>query len=176
MSDRPGYMNSKVVGCQFSVYPLRQTDIGPPIEEAIAAARAEGCSVRVGNLSTLLWGSEEQVFDALRAAFRGAQHYGSSVVMATLVAGMPTDELVGSIQARVDGGANSEPLRTVEKATQPRAPEASPTAAKAGPPKAAPVEAAPATPEGAGPVAGVEAPRSTPVTADDALFGGGDEC
>ncbi|NLE09933.1 MAG: hypothetical protein GX630_00370 [Actinobacteria bacterium] len=100
----PGYMSQEVMGCQFSIYPLRQTDIGVPIREAVEAARAEGCSVRVGNLSTLLTGSEDQVFAGLRAAFRAAQRHGSTVMAATFAAGIPTDELVGEIQEQVDAG------------------------------------------------------------------------
>jgi uncharacterized protein YqgV (UPF0045/DUF77 family) len=98
-------MSSEVVGCQFSIYPLRQPDIGVSIRAAIEAVHGEGCAVRVGNLSTLVSGSEGQVFAALRAAFRAAQRSGSVVMTATFVAGMPTDELVGEIQREVDGPA-----------------------------------------------------------------------
>ena len=101
MAKEPGYLSQEVVGCQLSVYPLRQDDIGIPIREAIRAARAEGCSVRVGNLSTLVTGSEDQVFAALRAAYRAAQRHGSTVMAATFAAGMPTDELVAEIQSDV---------------------------------------------------------------------------
>ena len=59
--------------------------------------------MRVANLSTLLSGSEDQVFAGLRAAFRAAQRHGSTVMAATFAAGMPTDELVGEIQEQVDG-------------------------------------------------------------------------
>jgi uncharacterized protein YqgV (UPF0045/DUF77 family) len=104
MSKGPGYLSPDVVGCQLSVYPLRQEDIDVPIRDAIKAVHAEGCSVRVGNLSTLLTGSEDQVFAALRAAFRAAQRHGSAVVIATLAAGLPSDELVGEIQVDVDAG------------------------------------------------------------------------
>lgn len=100
MSKR-GYMSTEILGCQFSVYPLLQPDIDGPVQAAIQAASAEGCSVRVGNLSTLVWGSEDQVFRALRAAFRAAQRSGPAVMTATLAAGMPTDELVGEIQRDV---------------------------------------------------------------------------
>jgi uncharacterized protein YqgV (UPF0045/DUF77 family) len=96
-----GYMSAEIVGCQFSVYPLLQPDIDRPVQAAIQAAGAGGCSVRVGNLSTLLSGSEDQVFLALRAAFRAAQGSGPAVMTATLAAGMPTDELVGKIQRAV---------------------------------------------------------------------------
>ena len=95
----PGYQDTSVVGCQFSVYPLRQADIDTPVQAVIrAASESEGVTVRVGNLSTLMWGGEDQVFAALRAAFRAAQRHGPAVLTATMAAGMPTDELVGSIQ------------------------------------------------------------------------------
>jgi uncharacterized protein YqgV (UPF0045/DUF77 family) len=102
-----GYMSSEVVGCQLSLYPLRQDDVGPTIRAGIEAARAEGCAVRVGNLSTLLTGSEDQVFGALRAAFRAAQRHGPAVMVATLAAGMPTDELVAEIQGEVAPGVGT---------------------------------------------------------------------
>jgi uncharacterized protein YqgV (UPF0045/DUF77 family) len=98
----PGYQDSDVVGCQFSVYPLRQDDIDTPVQDVIRAASATGVSVRVGNLSTLMWGNEDEVFSALRAAFRAAQRHGSAVLTATFAAGMPTDALVESIQSDVD--------------------------------------------------------------------------
>jgi uncharacterized protein YqgV (UPF0045/DUF77 family) len=97
-----GYQDTSVVGCQFSVYPLRQPDIDTPVQAVIHAASDAGVSVRVGNLSTLMWGDEDQVFAALRAAFRAAQRHGPAVLTATFAAGMPTDELVGVIQSDVD--------------------------------------------------------------------------
>ena len=103
----PGYMSTEVVGCQFSVYPLRQEDIDGPVQASVHAAAAGGCSVRVGNLSTLISGSEDQVFESLRAAFRAAQRHGPAVLTATLAAGMPTDALVGDIQRGL--GAQSSP-------------------------------------------------------------------
>jgi hypothetical protein len=103
----PGYMSTEVVGCQFSVYPLRQEDIDGPVQASVHAAVAGGCAVRVGNLSTLISGSEDQVFAALRAAFRAAQRHGPAVLTATLAAGMPTDALVGDIQRGL--GAQSSP-------------------------------------------------------------------
>jgi uncharacterized protein YqgV (UPF0045/DUF77 family) len=97
----PGYMHAAVTACQFSVYPLRQSDIDRPVQAAIAAAAAEDVTVRVGNLSTLLFGGEAQVFAALRAAFRAVQSHGPAVMTATLTAGMPTDELVQQIQCDI---------------------------------------------------------------------------
>lgn len=96
-----GYLDASIVGCQFSAYPLRQMDVDTPVQGVIKAA-AEHCSVRVGNLSTLLWGDEDEVFAGLRAAFRAAQTYGPAVVTATLAAGMPSDGLVKEIQTDVE--------------------------------------------------------------------------
>ncbi len=96
-----GYLEDTVVGCQFSVYPLRQMDVDTPVQGVIKAA-AEHCSVRVGNLSTLIWGDEDQVFAGLRAALRAAQTYGPAVVTATFAAGMPSDQLVMEIQTDVE--------------------------------------------------------------------------
>ena len=93
-----GYLDASVVGCQLSVYPLRQSDVDTPVQDVIKAAAAH-CSVRVGNLSTLIWGEEDQVFAGLRDAYRVAQLHGPAVVVATLASGIPSDELVGKIQS-----------------------------------------------------------------------------
>ncbi len=103
----PGYTEAAVTACQFSVYPLGQTDIDRPVQAAIAAVAAEDVTVRVGNLSTLFVGEEAQVFAALRAAFRAVQSHGPAVMTATLTAGMPTDELVEQIQRHVVGTATA---------------------------------------------------------------------
>ena len=87
-----------VTACQFSLYPLRQGDIDTPIQEAIQAAAATGLSVQVGRLSTLMHGDEEQVFAAVRAAFRAARAHGPAVMAVTLSTGLPGEELVARIQ------------------------------------------------------------------------------
>jgi uncharacterized protein YqgV (UPF0045/DUF77 family) len=88
----------RVTGCQFSLYPLAQPDIDTPIQEAIEAAAATGLPVKVGRLSTLMFGTEEQVFSALRAAFRAARSHGEAVMAVTLSTGLPSAELVADIQ------------------------------------------------------------------------------
>jgi uncharacterized protein YqgV (UPF0045/DUF77 family) len=99
----PAYASAAVTACQFSVYPLRQTDIDTPVQAAIAAVSDADVTVRVGNLSTLFCGEEGEVFRALRAAFQAVQSHGPAVMTATLTAGMPTDELVHEIQRAVVG-------------------------------------------------------------------------
>ncbi|MBC7293583.1 MAG: hypothetical protein H5T84_05710 [Thermoleophilia bacterium] len=117
-----GYLSKDILGCQFSIYPLQQADIDTPIQAAIEAAAASGCAVRVGNLSTLLWGSEEEIFAALRAALKAATASGPAVMSATLAPGMPSDELVRQIQGRVTPAElPSEAAGIVQAARQERA-------------------------------------------------------
>jgi uncharacterized protein YqgV (UPF0045/DUF77 family) len=93
------------VHLQLSVYPLRQPHLRPAIEAALAAAAGEGADISVGRLSTLLRGDEAAVFAALRAAFRAAGSAGSTVMVATLATGAPSDETVAGIQSAATAGA-----------------------------------------------------------------------
>jgi catechol 2,3-dioxygenase-like lactoylglutathione lyase family enzyme len=86
------------VHLQLSVYPLRQPHLRPAIEAALRATAGEGVDVTVGRLSTLVRGNEPAVFAALRAAFHAAGSSGSTVMVATLAGGAPTDETITAIQ------------------------------------------------------------------------------
>jgi uncharacterized protein YqgV (UPF0045/DUF77 family) len=57
-----------IISAQVSLYPLRQTDIGPGIRDAVRALRQHGLTVRYGAMSTLVWGEAHQVFAALEDA------------------------------------------------------------------------------------------------------------
>jgi catechol 2,3-dioxygenase-like lactoylglutathione lyase family enzyme len=82
---------------QLSVYPLRQPHLRPGIEAALRAAAGEGVDVTPGRLSTLVAGDEPAVFAALRAAFRAAGASGSTVMVATLATGAPSDETLADL-------------------------------------------------------------------------------
>lgn len=69
---------------QFSLYPLGAAELGPPLAAAIAAARATGVTVDVGRMSSMMEGTEEQVFAVLRAAFRAVARDGEVVLVATI--------------------------------------------------------------------------------------------
>ena len=88
------------------MYPLRQPHLRPAIEAALQAAAGEGVDVTVGRLSTLVRGDEPAVFAALRAAFRAAGSSGSTVMVATLAGGAPSDETVAGIQSATEAGAS----------------------------------------------------------------------
>jgi uncharacterized protein YqgV (UPF0045/DUF77 family) len=92
------------MACQFSVYPLRQPTASPGVEAAVGAVAGEGVSVRVQPLSTLMTGDEDTLFAALRAAFDAARAHGSTVLIATLTSGLPSDQRVAEIQRDQAGG------------------------------------------------------------------------
>lgn len=73
-----------LVSAQVSLYPLRQTHLGPAIDEALDAFRRHGLDVQPGAMSTQVAGDEEKVFSALRQAFGRASQRGDVVMVVTL--------------------------------------------------------------------------------------------
>ena len=73
-----------MITAQVSLYPLRQESIGPPIREAVRVFRQSGLETRMGAMSTLIWGEEQAVFDALQAAFHRAAERGDTVMTLTI--------------------------------------------------------------------------------------------
>jgi len=53
-----------LIAAQVSLYPLRRPSIGPIIRDAVRALRESGLETRMGEMSTLVWGEEEEVFHA----------------------------------------------------------------------------------------------------------------
>ena len=72
------------ISAQVSVYPLRQESLGPTIREALRSLRCHPLNVRVGEMSTLIWGEEKAVFHALQDAFDSASRGGDVVMQITL--------------------------------------------------------------------------------------------
>ncbi|MGC9356679.1 MAG: YkoF family thiamine/hydroxymethylpyrimidine-binding protein [Anaerolineae bacterium] len=73
-----------LISAQVSIYPLRQASIGPPIREAVRIFRRHGLNVRVGEMSTLVWGEEDVLFNALQEAFRRTAETGDTVMTLTI--------------------------------------------------------------------------------------------
>ena len=80
------------IAAQVSLYPLRQTSIGPPIREAVRVFREHGLGMRMGEMSTLVWGEEQAVFAALQEAFHRAEEPGDVVMVVTLSNACPLPE------------------------------------------------------------------------------------
>ena len=81
-----------VTMAQVSLYPLRQASIGPTIREAVRLFRRQGLEIRVGEMSTLVWGSEQAVFAALQEAFHRAAESGDTVMTVTVSNACPSPE------------------------------------------------------------------------------------
>ena len=80
------------VMAQVSLYPLRQASIGPIIREVVRVFRRRGLATRTGAMSTLVWGEEGAVFDALQETFHRATERGDAVMVVTLSNACPSPE------------------------------------------------------------------------------------
>jgi len=81
-----------IISAQVSLYPLRQRSLGPAIREAVRAFRQRRLETRVGTMSTLVWGEEQAIFDALHEAFHQAAERGDVVMAVTLSNACPSLE------------------------------------------------------------------------------------
>ena len=84
MEKHRGKPETNVITAQVSLYPLRQKSIGPSIREAVRAFRKRGLNTGVGEMSTVVWGEERAVFEAVREAFDQAGKRGDTVMVVTL--------------------------------------------------------------------------------------------
>jgi uncharacterized protein YqgV (UPF0045/DUF77 family) len=85
-------MNMSVVSAQVSLYPLRQDEIGASIREALRVFQRHGLHVRLGEMSTLVWGEEQVLFSALGEAFHQAAEFGDTVMTVTVSNACPSPE------------------------------------------------------------------------------------
>jgi len=90
------------MAAQIGIYPLRQTSISDAISEALAAFQTSGVEVRPGAMSTVIAGTEDAVFAALREGYRAARAQGDVVMVATLSNACPMPET-----PRGEGAANA---------------------------------------------------------------------
>jgi uncharacterized protein YqgV (UPF0045/DUF77 family) len=81
-----------IITAQVSLYPLRQASIGPTIRDAVRVFRKHDLETRAGEMSTLVWGEEEAIFDALQETFHRAAERGDAVMVITLSNTCPTPE------------------------------------------------------------------------------------
>jgi uncharacterized protein YqgV (UPF0045/DUF77 family) len=72
------------ISAQVSLYPLRQAELSPAIDEAWQVFRSYKLDVQPGSMSTIITGDEEEVFACLRETFRRASSRGSVVLNVSL--------------------------------------------------------------------------------------------
>ena len=82
------------ITAQVSLYPLRQESIGPVIREAVRAFRRHGLTTRLGEMSTLVWGEEQAMFEALQQAFHQAAERGDTVMVVTISNSCPSPKAI----------------------------------------------------------------------------------
>lgn len=71
------------ISAQLSLYPLRQEQLRPAVDDAIELLEGRGLDVRPGAMSTVVSGDDEVVFDAVRDVLRAAAVRGDVVMVAT---------------------------------------------------------------------------------------------
>ena len=72
------------ITAQLSLYPLGDNDLSPSIDAALAELDRHGVERQTGAMSTVVWGDDEQIFPALRDAFRAAAARGQAVMAITV--------------------------------------------------------------------------------------------
>lgn len=78
-----------VVGVQVSLYPLGQEDLLPGIQGVWDALEEAGLQPQPGPMSTLVYGEDQTVLEALREGFRRAAARGRAVMVITLTNACP---------------------------------------------------------------------------------------
>lgn len=73
----------QLIGATVAVYPM-QTESDAAIRRAIDSIRSAEVDVEVGPMSTLITGTADEVFRALRLAYDAAVSTGGVVIHATL--------------------------------------------------------------------------------------------
>ena len=73
-----------VVGVQVSLYPFGQADLLPAIQDVWDALAQAGLEQHPGPMSTLVYGEDQAVLEALREGFRRAAARGPAVMVITL--------------------------------------------------------------------------------------------
>ena len=73
-----------VVSAQISVYPLGQADLTLAIQAVLDVLEERGLALKVGTMSTVAWGEEQVIFEALQEAFSRATAHGGAVMNVTI--------------------------------------------------------------------------------------------
>jgi len=73
-----------IVSAQISIYPLRQTRLGPAVESVRATLAEHGLTAKVGSMSTIVVGEDRAIFGALADAFAKAAESGEVVMTVTV--------------------------------------------------------------------------------------------
>ena len=73
-----------IASAQISVYPLRQTHLGPTVDIVRETLAEHGLAATVGSMSTIVVGEDAVIFGALGEAFAKAAESGEIVMTVTI--------------------------------------------------------------------------------------------
>lgn len=79
------------ISAQISLYPLRQARLSPAIEKTLGILKERSLDVSAGPMSTVVSGEDDEVFNALRDAFRANSEQGDVVMVVTLSNACPVE-------------------------------------------------------------------------------------
>ena len=80
------------VSAQISLYPLRQQNLSPVIDEALKEFRRLDLDMQPGPMCTRISGEEAEVFAAMRQAFLKSAARGDVVMVVTVSQACPVSE------------------------------------------------------------------------------------
>jgi len=79
------------ISAQVSLYPLRQTELSPPIDSTLQVFEKYQLLYEKGEMSTLVHGEPEQIFKALKEAFEKAAEVGDVSMVITISNACPIE-------------------------------------------------------------------------------------
>ncbi len=74
-----------MISCQVSLYPLGADGYGEAIQAALEDLSKSPVKMQVGPMSTLLWGEEQAVWDAVQRLFAAGSAGGRPAVLTLTV-------------------------------------------------------------------------------------------
>ena len=69
------------IQAEVSLYPLGKSHLSRSIEAFVEALEEHGCHTEVGDMSTLVRGKSDKLFDAIRIAYEEACKQGGCVLI-----------------------------------------------------------------------------------------------
>lgn len=71
------------ISAQVSLYPLRQANIAPAINDALRIFQEHGLEITPGTMSSVIVGDDAAIFTALQIVFRKTAEQGDIVMVTT---------------------------------------------------------------------------------------------
>jgi uncharacterized protein YqgV (UPF0045/DUF77 family) len=84
LSVEKGHQSESELSAQLSLYPLRQPKLSPFIQQALQALMANDLQVIPGEMSTLILGTETQLWQGLQDVFSTVAAQGEVVLVVTV--------------------------------------------------------------------------------------------